>query len=199
VNEVAPQAPRLPIEYSTAIKALAACMTLNEAKYWDDKADALAAWSKIYRSNDAEQKALCLKLHAYRRMGEIAEELRPSRVGRPAGDSPGTSSALLASHGLSKPAVRAARKLAALPKQAFEKILEKPQAPTTVAGHLTSKDPLWREFCQYAMGLRGFSRRINASAVAAACRDNERCRATAERLLHDLREFLNDLERGLAK
>lgn len=31
--------PLVPVEYETAITALQACVTLDETKYWSDKAD----------------------------------------------------------------------------------------------------------------------------------------------------------------
>src|SRR5208282_4621524 len=69
--------PLVPVEYETAITALTECAHLDEAKYWDNKADALAAWAKIYHSDECARKAKMLKMHAYRRMGQLAGELRP--------------------------------------------------------------------------------------------------------------------------
>ena len=69
--------PLVPVEYERACTALAECQTIDEAKYWDNKADALAAWAKIYNNDQAGLEAKRLKLHAYRRMGEIAREIIP--------------------------------------------------------------------------------------------------------------------------
>src|ERR1700722_7297053 len=74
-----PRTVPMPVEYVEACKALAACVTIDEAKRWADKAEALAAWAKIYRSDEASVQAARLKLHAYRRMGKLAEEIRPLR------------------------------------------------------------------------------------------------------------------------
>lgn len=108
--------PHVPVEYEQAVTALQACLTLDETKYWSDRADALAAWAKIYGNDQAGRKAKMLKLHAYRRMGILAAELCPpgSRkmgVGNGKGSLPGPR-ALLESHGLSTAAADAARTLA---------------------------------------------------------------------------------------
>src|SRR5690348_3214266 len=67
--------PVVPVEYETACKALEACCSIEEGKYWSDKADALAAWARIYHDDTVQRQAKILKLRAYRRMGEIAREL----------------------------------------------------------------------------------------------------------------------------
>src|ERR1700690_2101621 len=73
--------PHMPVEYETALQALQECITLEDTKYWSDKADALAVWAKIFHSDDAARKAKQLKLKAFRRMGELARELRPGKRG----------------------------------------------------------------------------------------------------------------------
>lgn len=70
----------MPVEYEEACKALAACATIDEGKYWSDKADALAAWAKIYKSDEAAIAARRLKLQAFRRMGEIATQMESERL-----------------------------------------------------------------------------------------------------------------------
>src|ERR1700689_1121318 len=68
--------PMVPLEYEEAVKALASCLTFDEAKYWSDKASALAAWAKIYHSHEIDRKAKMLRLHAYRRMAELAQDIQ---------------------------------------------------------------------------------------------------------------------------
>lgn len=70
----------MPVEYEAACKALAACESIDEGKYWSDKADALAAWAKIYKSDEAAVAARRLKLMAFRRMGELASAMEAERV-----------------------------------------------------------------------------------------------------------------------
>ena len=68
----------VPIKYIEAIKALRECQTIESAELWANKADALAAWAKIYKQDEAGKEARRLKLYAYRKMGELAEQLRPT-------------------------------------------------------------------------------------------------------------------------
>lgn len=72
--------PHVPVQYEQAVQALAECLSLDEAKVWSAKSDALAAWAKIYRDDDVGRKARALKLHAFRRMGELAREQRPGKI-----------------------------------------------------------------------------------------------------------------------
>jgi hypothetical protein len=134
--------PLVPIEYEQAVRALAECTRLDEAKYWDDKSDALAAWAKIYRDKTVEREARALKLHAYRRMGQLAIELRPKktggtrsgngtlagRIGLPA-DGPVKC---LTELGLSKASGRAATTLARAPKDEVQRLADLPRPPSPV-------------------------------------------------------------------
>jgi hypothetical protein len=129
--------PHMPVEYENAVNALQACITLDEAKLWSDKADALAAWAKIYRSDDAARKAQQLKLHAYRRMGELALDLRPQQRkrrsdGKIMGKKDGPAS-LLREQGLSSGKEFAATKLARLPQDEFEKLIARDRPPSPMA------------------------------------------------------------------
>jgi hypothetical protein len=125
--------PLVPIEYEEAIRSLQACVTLDEAKYWGDKADALAAWAKIYHSGDALRKAKQLKLHAFRRMGELASELRPqAKVSVSTGGQRFTNgpNSLLKEIGLTPNEASAATFISRLPKKAFEQEIDKERPRT---------------------------------------------------------------------
>jgi len=76
--------PLTPVEFTEACKLLAECRGIDEAKYWADKASALAAWAKIYHSTRIAREARLLKLHAYRRMAELAKEIKKSNGTAPA-------------------------------------------------------------------------------------------------------------------
>lgn len=189
--------PLVPLEYETAVKSLAACTTLDESKYWADKADALAAWAKIYHSREAELKAKQLKLHAYRRMGELAQDLRPSKVGRPRNDQErSTADDLLRSHGLSITGSRAARRLAHIPQRQFDKLLKEPQAPTTIVNNMYAKYPEWREFSRAAMQMRSFCRRYPAASFAKLCREaGPSYSATLTACLTEISEWSDQVDR----
>jgi hypothetical protein len=190
----------MPVEYDRAIKALEACLSLDETKVWNNAADALAAWAKIYKSDEAELKSKRLRLHAYRRMGQLARELRPP--GRMKGGGyrgcqgklPGAIS-LLQEHGLTKTEAGASNFIAQLPEEQFQLVLERPLRPTTVANYLWGKDPVWIAFTRTAMTLRGVLRRHPPREIRAIARMlGERQEGTLRVVAGDLRRMLRQLE-----
>lgn len=192
--------PLVPVEYESAVTALQACITLDETKYWSDKADALAAWARIYRNDEAGLKAKRLKLHAYRRMGEIAAELRPLR-GRKQGEGVGKGAlpgprTLLKEHGLSVAEADAARILATIPKRQFTDILKRPVAPTT-ARHLLRDETVWREVARAAMSLRSVFRRHTPADVIAVLTELEKPKA--RELMNELMEWMDEFENRMPR
>lgn len=138
------RAPLVPVEYDSAVRALIACSTLDEAKYWSSKADALAAWAKIYGDDKVGREAKRLRLYAYRRMGEIARELRPGGVAssrnphptqkgahRFSGRLPGPKS-LLEEQGLNDGQTRSALRVSRIPKKEFDAFVNSPKPPSPV-------------------------------------------------------------------
>jgi hypothetical protein len=160
--------PLVPVEYETAVNALSQCCTLDESRYWSDKADALAAWAKIYRSDETVRKAKMLKLHAYRRMGALAAELNPRKSTRETGGRgslPGSGPrSLLMRHGLTTAEADAARVLAKLPTRQFEQLLKRPVAPTT-ARHAVRDETQWRQVQAVTMSLRSRCRQFTPAQV----------------------------------
>lgn len=191
------RAPLVPVEYEQAVTALAACCTLDESKYWSDKADALAAWARIYRNDEISRKAKMLKLHAFRRMGELAAELKPITNGK-GGRQPGAVRALTDA-GLTKNDAIAARRLATITESRFNKILEKPKAPSSVLQDLWVRDDNWADFVRTAQSFRGALRRTTPAKVARGIGDNARFICTARELCNEISEFLDELEQRLPK
>ena len=190
----------MPLQYETAIKALDACTTVDETKHWDDMAAALAAWAKIFKSHEAELKAKRLKLYTYRRMGQLAIAIRPFPLmnggGHPGarGRLPGPVS-LLREHGLTPAQAGAARFIGQLPQEEFERLLEKPFAPTTIVQRSLCKDPLWLSFCRTGMALRVFLRRHPAREIYARAQMlGERQERTSRVLIMDLVRMLRDFD-----
>jgi hypothetical protein len=186
--------PLVPVEYETAIKALAECMTFEDTKYWSDKADALAAWAKIYHSNETLRKAKQLKLHAYRRMGQLAGELRP----KTARNLPGPVSLLL-ENGLSRMDATAADRIGKMTEKRFDRILENPKAPTSIVTEMYRRDPTWAEFARTAMSLRSFCRGNTPASVASIVRALDKEAYTARELVTELSEWLDEFESRLPK
>lgn len=192
--------PHVPVEYETAVKALTECCSLDESKYWSDKADALAAWAKIYRSDETVRKAKMLKLHAYRRMGELAAELRPKhnpRKGEGAGKGhlPGPRS-LLREHGLSIAEADSARVLSELSERRFKKLLQNPVAPTT-ARHVIRDTTTWHQVQAAAMTLRSRCRQFTPAQAASTMSSVEAENALG--LVREITEWLDEFEPRLKK
>ena len=122
--------PHVPVEYETACKALEACCTLEEGKYWSDKADALAAWAKIYHDSKIERQAKILKLRAYARMGELAKELYPKPIVRRGGGGWGASTELRERAGMSQYDAQVALGMARLPPEKREELESLPEIPS---------------------------------------------------------------------
>jgi hypothetical protein len=210
--------PLVPIEYESALKALQACSTLDEAKYWDNKADALAAWARIYRNDQAGVEARRLKLHAYRRMNELAEELRPSRPNRAAGN-PGARSVLM-EQGLSTQTTQNVRRIGAIPGKKFEQLVKSPKPPGVTRAALLGigksggfngfppqrelSSDAWRTLAlqsgtgpSLAAFRSIFCRRYSAKVLARGLKPDEVAGARA--LITEVQEWLDEFEQHLPR
>jgi hypothetical protein len=199
--------PLVPVEYETACRALAECSTLDEAKYWDNKADALAAWAKIYKNDQAGLAAKQLKLHAYKRMGELAYEISPrvhcgseARPGGARGFSGGPFKPLLA-NGLSRSAATAACKLARIPEPTFDALISHPRPPSPIqaCSLLKPGSEAWKTFSDKSFfdSARAFCRRTSARDLASRMTADERIRAA--KAIKDLIEWLDEFDQHLTK
>lgn len=141
--------PLVPIEYERALESIKACTTFEEAKYWDTEVDKLAAWANIYHQDKVSIEARRLKLHAFRRMGEIAEKLQPIRYRPGAGNSippsklPGPV-ALLRDNGLSKQTAHYARKISQIDPRKFDQMVRSKNPPTVAAAGRPDKPRVWQ-------------------------------------------------------
>jgi hypothetical protein len=188
--------PLVPVEYETAVKSLAACLSLDETRYWDAKADALAAWAKIYRDDDVGRKAKMLKLHAYRRMGQLAAELRPHVVTEK-GRSPGPKSLLIES-GMTSTAAEAATALSRMTDHKFSKALKEPKAPITIVRLTNAANPIYTKFAHAAQNVRSITRQHTAAEMARIVKAlSAGEKDTARRLCLDISEWLDDLHARL--
>jgi len=192
----------MPIVYEEACKALAACRTLDEAKYFSDKSDVLAAWAKIYKSDQAALESRRLKLHAYRRMSELADELRPNTRPIPdRGQQPGPVS-LLMTQGFSKSQTGTIRRVGSIPEKEFQKIIGAPHCPSPLminAVRKTGSDS-WKALRHVSSGIgdfRSFCRRHPAKAFAHDLLPDEAIKA--RELVREIQDWLDEFEQHLPK
>jgi hypothetical protein len=193
-----PKPERMPVEYVTAVRALAECVSIDEAKHWSDKAEALAAWAKIYQSDEAGIKARQLRLHAYRRMGVLAGELSPTKhrtEGR--GRAPGPPQ-FLVTKGLSPHQAQAARQLALCPPEKFEEIINRPLPPSPTANiyNHTHRKPEWASAMQRMQALCSTAKIQNLGTLVTSIQPHELEKAAE--LALTLAEWLADFRHRVA-
>lgn len=195
---------KLPVIYQEAIRDLIACQTLDEAKYFSDKAEALAAWAKIYKSDQAAIESKRLKLHAYRRMGQLAIELQPKRgvKGKANGGLAPGPLALLRSRGFRQYDAQIMSKLARTKNEVFDGFIDQPHPPSPAGLYqkLANTTEAWK--CLHLQSgsphnFRSWSRRFNAADLAASLTADETTKALS--LVHECQEWLDLFEQHLAK
>lgn len=190
--------PLLPAEYEAAVKALDACLNIDEAKYWDNFADIAAAWAKINRNNEVARKAAQFKLKVYRRLAELAKATRPQKGVR---SSPGAVS-LLKESGFKKHQADSAMRLAALPKPKFEALLDraKPPSPNAILETSKGKSDAWNTLVRSSHSLAdtlSFARRHDPARLARLLSADEGPRVRA--MVRELGDWLDELEQHLPK
>lgn len=191
----------MPVLYREALAALERCTTMDEGKYYADKADALAAWAKIYGSDEDARAAARLKLKAYSRMGKLAEELRPIKSnGYRLGLEPGPTT-LLMEHGLSKHHAAYARRLSKLEngdREKFAKVIEAAKSPSgaVLQVGVTGSTERWGKYRQAMMSFRGYCRNNDASLAKSFSRDEA---IKAKEMVVEVWEWLDAFEQALPK
>ena len=189
--------PLVPVQYEAAIQALTECLSIDDAKTWDNKADALAAWAKIYRNDDIGRKAKMLKLHAFRRMGEIAAQLRPQA---PKGGKGPLS--LLIEQKLSPSNASAAVKLAKATDKVFQQVVNLPRPPSPIVARLMlEKDTAWAALTAVGgSGLPGFAHFCKTRSARELARNLTSDEANRARVLVTaITDWLDEFEQSLRK
>lgn len=182
----------LPVVYQDAVMALIRCRTLDEAKYWDNKAEALQAWAKIYNSHQASTEATRLKWHAYRRMGQLADELMPKDA------KPGGAMNLLKEQGFSHSTASVIRRVSRLNDGEFKDMVdqERPYAPSVVRHYDRPGTDSWIVFQDHIGRLRVFCDKQDAKEFAHELAPDERRRAKA--IISNVMEWMDQFDRHLS-
>jgi hypothetical protein len=205
--------PLMPFEYEEAMRQLDACISLDTAKYWSTASDALAAWAKMYHSKDADLKARQLKLRAYKEMGRLAEELRPTKHGGVSGQGrkghkPGAHSLLL-EEGMSTGKARDILAVSRLPNEKFSEAFKAGRGVHAVASEnrglgirkqVRSDKFNWLVNAQSGprlQTLRMHLRGVKAKEIANCIRTDES--KVARALVVEIVEWLDEFERHLPK
>jgi hypothetical protein len=185
---------KLPVSYETAKAALANCARIDECAEWASKAEAIASYARQAEDETLLNTATRIKARAIQRCGQLLKAIAPAkganqniRGGAPPNVVTRASAAREA--GLSKDQQKQAQRVASIPKDTFEKLVESPKPPTVTAlaglgkkpapppkaaastAHLKGRDP--KEFAastQVQGSLRLFAEMATKSSVAVAVR-----------------------------
>ncbi len=125
----------LPVRYVAAKAAIAECERIDECKDWADKMAALASYAKQSDDESLYKAAVRIRSRAIRRCGELLREIEPGKAGRPNEKlgvaSPPISRASAAREaGLSRDQKKTALRVANVPQEEFEALVESNSPPT---------------------------------------------------------------------
>lgn len=193
----------VPLVFAEAIRAIAACRSIDEGKYWADKADALAAWAKVYKQDETAIEARRLKAHAFRRMSRLADDLAAS-VRDPHKTGRASPHVQLSKAGLSKSQITKIRQVGSVPEKRFNELVDGSNPPHIgkLAFHgVGTKNKLasseaWRKFAggKYVQGnghkFRQFCRAHSAYELGRAISPNEV--TVAKKFVQELRDWLDE-------
>lgn len=205
---------KLPVIYEDACRGLAECRTLDEAMYYADKADALAAWAKIYKNDVAGVEAKRLKLHAYRRMSDLAEEVSPIDLTKNRGKGSGRTGGkpgphkLLIAQGFSKGQAQVIRRVGATPEKQFQRLVREGAGTNRASQFGRGFSPLSRTFLSQAwvtatrdtnslLHMRRWMRKHDAKELGRGIWPDEVLAAKA--LIVEIQEWLDEFEQHLPK
>jgi hypothetical protein len=126
---------RLPAAYEAAKLALASCAKVDECQAWADKAAALASYARQADDDALQKHAMRIQARAVRRCGELLKQF-DGRGGDQTKKDAAVHFAPSQRHaadeaGISERQAKTAVRVANLPAEAFEAIVESP-TPTTV-------------------------------------------------------------------
>lgn len=131
---------KMPVSYERAKQALEKCSTIDECKDWTDKAAALAAYGRQAKDETLVRSAQHIKARALKRMGELIEQIKPKRGGRPRKETRGGAPPSLnmrksagEAAGISPDQMKQAQRIGRVPEEKFEKAFENGKPPTMAA------------------------------------------------------------------
>jgi hypothetical protein len=124
----------LPTAYINACNAMAECSTMDECQTWADKAAALASYAKQSQDDRLMKFAMRIQSRAISRCGELLRQIEPAHGANQnitdVGDSIVTRRSAAEQAGLSERQQYTALRVANVPKNEFERLVESDSPPT---------------------------------------------------------------------
>lgn len=136
---------KLPSTYHAAKRAISQCASIDECKDWSDKAAALASYAKQAKDDQLEKMAKRIRARANRRAGELLKQVEPATGMHNAietkrdGTVPLSRKAAAREAGLSDRQAKTALRLASVPDDDFEEMVEADATITEIAAAGTQK------------------------------------------------------------
>jgi hypothetical protein len=212
---------RLPASYEAAKQALATCERIDECKDWADKAAALASYARQSKDTELEKMAMRVRARAYRRCGELLQQIESAKggdrgnqhTGGRSGNAPSRSNAA-ADAGLSKRQKDTALQVASIAKPTFDRLVDDAAPPTIaelaargtkarpVEDHLEGRDPKDFKAATGALGavkrFAAYTRSADHEAICRGLDDTERARISrhAKEGASWLAKFIARIDRG---
>jgi hypothetical protein len=128
---------RLPAVYENAILALAKCSKVDECQSWADKAAAMASYAKQSKDDSLYRMAMRIQARATRRCGELLTtfQLPGARTDQPPEGDHGrlTQRQAAKDAGMSEHQETQAVRLAKIPEDVFNEVVESDAPPTITA------------------------------------------------------------------
>ena len=124
---------RLPTVYAQAKSALVNCARIDECKDWADRAEALASYARQSGDKTLRQMADRIQARAIRRCGELLRQIMPGKTGpKKLEDRAHHQSKTAAARqaGLSEQQQKTATRVARVPVETFEALIEADDPPT---------------------------------------------------------------------
>jgi hypothetical protein len=213
---------KLPAVYESAKLALAECLRVDECADWANKAQALASYAKQADDDGLYKQAVRIRARAIRRCGELLKTIENSKGGRPtqAARDAETTVASVPSFtrtqaardaGLSERQQKTAVRVANVPAEQFESVVEseKPPTVTKIAKLGTKPKPLidlnGRDSQDFRLSTQGqgaldrfvkMADSIDAGAVfrGASLRERQTIKKQVSRILSWLKNLEKQLE-----
>lgn len=126
---------KLPSTYTAAKRAISQCASIDECKDWSDKAAALASYARQAKDDQLEKMASRIRARATRRAGELLKQVGSHGGDRTQVDGTDnlTRAQAAADAGLSARQAATAQRLANVPDEDFEEMVEADATITAIA------------------------------------------------------------------
>lgn len=191
--------PLAIMPYEEACQKLQEAIDFDEVSYFKDYATAWQALERIRKDSVALRKAKIYDIQVARRSGEIADKLFPRKArgkGSGAGCIPGPHAALKRELGYSDNEAKAARNLALMPPEKFDRLItddlpNRRHIPTPVSLTRAAQQKLTYEISSF----RSFCRRSDAREIAKSV--EQKSADALRKCVVEIQEWLDTFEQCL--